>query len=241
MSSGLYSALSGAVTENKNLNIITNNLANINTFGFKKERLHFNSLLTGAIQKGPGKGINFRTVGESVTDFSQGQLEKTGRSLDLAIKGNGFFKVAGKDGFYYTRHGSFKLLSDGSLVTQNGRQVVGENGPVNIPNSQVRIDEQGRIWDGDMQVGLISVYSVDDMKALDKYGDTCWVAKGDVKESIVNNKAKVVQGAVEQSNTNAIEAIWELINCKREFGAYQRAIKTYGRLADKANQIGRLG
>ncbi|MCF8031353.1 MAG: flagellar hook-basal body complex protein, partial [Desulfohalobiaceae bacterium] len=96
MSSGMYSTLSGAMAASRNLRIISNNLANINNSGFKRQETHFEALFRNRMQASiPGNGINFSRISHTSTDFSQGGLKRTEGSLDVAIQGDGFFKVAG--------------------------------------------------------------------------------------------------------------------------------------------------
>ena len=239
MNTGLYSALSGAVTEVKKLDVLANNLANVNDAGYKKDRLNFRCLLDRGTQNSMARGVNFRSIDSCRTDFSQGDFEETGRSLDLAIQGQGFFKVADESGFYYTRQGSFRVLSDGSLVTQNGEQVVGENGPVSLPDSNVDIRSNGRIYANGQQVGRISVYDFSDRSELQKHGDTLFRRNG-AEEQVARN-ASIDQGFLERSNLSPMHSMVDMIESKRAFQAYQKAIKTFGDLAERANQIGRIG
>jgi flagellar basal body rod protein FlgG len=169
--------------------------------------------------------------------------------LDLAIEGEGFFKVAGEDGFLYTRKGNFQLQEDGSLVTPSGHQVVGENGPISLPTSQVTINQEGSVQvtvdrDGTIQgengsIGRISVYDVPDRAALEKRGDNLWSYRGQGRDS-VNTDANLRQGYLETSNVEPMREMTELIRTKRLFQAYQKNLKAYGDMAKQANEIGRI-
>src|SRR6056297_3323883 len=99
----MYSALSGALAQTDSLKVTVNNLANVSNVGYKSNRDIFESFLDAADQTERSKGINYVTVAEKITDFSQGKLKRTNRSLDFGIQGQGFFKVAAEDGFLYTR------------------------------------------------------------------------------------------------------------------------------------------
>ncbi|MFW6335492.1 MAG: flagellar basal body rod C-terminal domain-containing protein, partial [Desulfosalsimonas sp.] len=158
-----------------------------------------------------------------------------------AIQGEGFFKVAGDEGFFYTRAGDFKLDADGNLVTSSGgRQVVGEDGPVNLPNSDVDVDSQGRItFEGD-PAGRITVYTVDDPQELVQRPDGLFEADEDAGEQIAAD-ARVIQGSLEKSNASAIELATGLIETQRAYEAYLQNMKTHSDLGEHAARIGRVG
>ena len=146
MSSGIYSTLSGNLARMQALDSITNNMANANTVGFKRDRLAFESLLSGIGQTNTSKGLNFTRLQRSYTDFTPGNTRVTGNDLDLAIEGEGFFKVRRGDELLYTRAGNFRLDPDGTLITESGLPVVGTTGqPVTIPDHEFSIDEEGRM------------------------------------------------------------------------------------------------
>ena len=240
MSSGMYSTLSGAMAASRNLQIISNNLANINNSGFKKQETHFESLFRDNLQTSRlGQGINFSRISHTSTDFSQGGTKRTEGSLDVAIEGDGFFKVAGEDGFSYTRKGNFQLREDGSLVTPSGEQVVGEEGPINLPSSRVTIDRDGTIRGEDGPVGQLSVYEVPDASALQRQGNNLWDYAGEVGDQVATGR-KVRQGYLEESNVEPMQAMTDLIQTKRLFQAYQKNLQAYGDMSEKANEIGRI-
>src|SRR4051812_41503482 len=138
MDKGIYTALSGGIAKSHELELIANNLANANTPGFKRDTGTFNEYLTEFRRNDSVEGVkreiaaaagmDTRPTGDKsfvemdgvYTDFRQGTLEKTGRTLDLGIEGQGFFEVWTPSGIRYTRQGSFSVSTDGHLVTQNG-------------------------------------------------------------------------------------------------------------------------
>jgi len=240
MSSGMYSTLSGAMAASRNLRIISNNLANINNSGFKRQETHFEALFRNRMQTTLGEGINFSRISHTSTDFSQGGMKRTDGSLDVAIEGDGFFKVAGEDGFSYTRKGNFQLREDGSLITPSGKQVVGEQGPINLPSSRVSIAKDGTIRGEDGPVGQLSVYQVPDRSALERQGGNLWEYTGEGEDQVAT-EGNVRQGYLEESNVNSMRAMTDLIQTKRLFQAYQKNLKAYGDMAKQANEIGRIG
>ncbi len=175
MVSGKYSALTGAISREQRLANISTNLANINTVGYKKSRMSFESLLRGEQQTTTAKGINFSRVGENFTEFSEGVIKDTNNPLDIAIHKDGFFKVQSMDGFRYTRRGDFHVAQDGTLLTGNDMPVLDEgNAPITIPDSntsKISVNSLGEIsilsLDGNREViGTVAVYTINDNKFL---------------------------------------------------------------------------
>ncbi len=138
MVSGKYSALAGAISREQAIANLSNNLANVNTTGFKKSNISFEAVLSGTTQDNAAKGVNYDRIGKNYTDFSPGPLRSTGNPLDLAIEGEGFFKVLGPDGILYTRRGDLVINQEGLLTTSNGLPVLADgNAPITIPDTDV--------------------------------------------------------------------------------------------------------
>lgn len=223
------------------LDVAVNNLANAGNVGFKASRLSFETMFDQNVQNYRAEGMNFCRTAQSYVDFSQGDIEQTGRSLDLAIQGDGFFKLAGDDGFLYTRQGNFKLDSRGNLVTSDGRyQVVGDNGPVNLPGRDVQVDNRGRISADGADKGRITLYSVSDKRALIQRGDGLLTLLPEAEEA-ADAGGELIQGALEQSNVNPLLLTTEIIETKRAYAAYVKTMKAFSEMGEKAEQIGRIG
>ncbi len=237
MSSGIYSALSGAVAQMQRLDVISNNLANIDTVGFKQDRLRFESLLKGAVVKG-GRGIDLVRVADSSPDLSQGTLRSTGNSLDVAIDGEGYLRVEGPQGVLYTRQGSLQLDGEGFLRTASGLKVLGESGPLSLPDAEVLIDEEGRIFHEGSEVGRLSLY-LPGAGRLEKRGEGTFALSGG--EAVEAEGARLLQGSQELSNVNPLREMAHLMETLRAFEAYQKMMKTYGNLAAKADELGSVG
>ncbi|MFW5971639.1 MAG: flagellar hook-basal body protein, partial [Desulfovermiculus sp.] len=223
------------------MEVLSNNLANVSTPGFKQERSYFQSILDNRVQAGAGSGVNYSGMNGTETDFSQGRIKHTGRDLDLAIQGDGFFKVADENGFYYTRHGGFMRMPDGAVVNRSGQQLVGENGPIQIPDNGVHIDQDGVILGADgQQLGRIDVYTVPDMQNLQKQGNSLWGFDQAGAEEVAD-ESSIHQSHLESSNVSPIWITTNLIESNRSFQSYQRAVKAYDTVAEKTNSIGRIG
>ena len=236
----MYSALSGNLARMQGMEIISNNLANSNTSGYKRDRLAFESFLSSAGQTTTGKGLNFTRLQRSFTDFTPGNNQHTGNSLDLAIDGEGFFKVKRGDEFLYTRNGVFHLSADGTLLTNADMEVLGESGqPLTIPAEEFSFDEEGRILTAGGEVGRIGVFTVDDPNTLTKQGGGLFKLPADRQDQVAEN-SKVLQGYLESSNVNMMEEMVLMMEALRAFEAHQKMIKTYGTIGSKAAELGSL-
>ncbi len=243
----LYVAASGAIVQEMRLEVLSNNLANINTFGFKEDKTAFSNYIpsdqnrdTFPYQDGapevepetlfPYLESNTQVTFEgSITNFSQGQIKQTGNALDLALEGNGFFCVRSDQGLeQYTRKGNFILDSEGKLVTQDGLPVLGRNGgDIEIPGEHVMIDEEGNISVGENTVASLKIIAFSEFHHLNKAGDCLFVPTEDAAAmEIEPGGVKIRQGCLELSNVNSIRVMTEIIEVHRAYEAYQKIIRT---------------
>jgi flagellar basal-body rod protein FlgF/flagellar basal-body rod protein FlgG len=249
MVSGKYSALSGAIAREQSMANIAANLANVNTAGYKKASVSFESLLQGVKQTQEGKGINYSRIKDNLTDFTPGPLMETANPLDMAIHGEGFFKVQGPNGVLYTRRGDFALDQNGNLQTSNGLPVLdAANGPINIPDtttSQISVSSLGEISvmgkNGSQSVvGNIGVVTIDAPGKLKRETDTTFSLPPEGQET-VNTEPVLVIGSLESSNVNMSEAMTQMIDSLRTFETYHKVLKSYSDLSQKQDELGSLG
>ena len=249
MASGKYSALAGAISREQRLANISTNLANINTIGYKKSRMSFESLLRGEKQITDAKGINYSRVRENFTEFTEGSMKGTGNPLDIAIYGDGFFKVQGLEGVRYTRRGDFHVDQDGTLLTGNDMPVLDEgNAPITIPDtdsSKIYINSLGEIStlsiDGSREVvGNIAVYTINSNFFLKRESDTLFSLQEGGQE-ILTEEPELAMGSLETSNVNMIEEMALMIESTRTFESYQKVIKAYSQLGEKQDELGTIG
>ncbi len=244
MVSGKYSALSGAVSREQAMANISNNMANIDTTGFKKDRISFESILKGSKQITAARGINYSRIRKIGVDFSQGPLRETGRDLDVAISGRGFFKVRGKGNTFFTRNGSFYIDNNGFLKTADNFNVLdGSSQPIQLADGQgkkINIDETGNISLDNTPSGLkIQVFTVSDPDKLEKKGDTMFsLKKGGTSKPA--EEARVIQGNLEESNINMVEEMAMMINTQRRFDACLKIEKNYSNLSERQNELGTI-
>lgn len=174
------------------------------------------------------------------TSFIQGNLKETGRTLDLAIKGEGFFCVRAQGEERYTRDGSFVIDTEGYLSTVDGFRVVGDMGDIYIGDEDIDIHTNGEIYSGDLFGDRLKMVTFDRPEELRKVGDNLYTADGD------NNyrygiEGEVLQGFLEASNINAVKEMVNMITAFRTYEANQRVVTAYDEVLGKAvNEIGRV-
>lgn len=238
MNSGIYAALSGNITAMKRLDVLSNNLANTNTAGFKKDRLTFESLLA----KGQAAGDAPVMAEEKFfTDFSPGPLKQTGNTLDVAIEGDGFFVIDTPQGPAYTRQGNFHISPAGRLVTVDGFEVQGKGGPITIKGGSVDIDTQGGIAVDGANVGALQLVDFPKPYALQKLGNSLYRPASAAAAPQPAAAARVNQGFLEESNVSVVMEMAQMIETSRYFETCQKVIQNYDNMASKAaNDVGRL-
>ncbi|BBO66779.1 flagellar basal-body rod protein FlgF [Desulfosarcina alkanivorans] len=246
MSGGMYLAAAGALVQQLRLEVLSNNLANINTVGYKSERSLFQ------IPEEPDPQV-FETPIEAVQslspyappftteiDFSQGGIRQTGNALDLAINGDGFFSIQTPDGVQYTRQGSFTLDGEGVLVTSDGYPVLGEGGEITLEEGTVEIDTEGAVYVNGDEVGRLQITDFLDRGGLKKAGNGRFIASETAVPAERPERTTVSQGVLEGANVNPVRAMTEMIETSRAFEAYQKVIQTADEATAKSiNDVGK--
>lgn len=237
MSYGMYISAEGAAAQSRRLEIVANNLANVDTVGFKRDVPSFQSRFSEAIQQGlvsPGSR-SIDDVGGGVkiadveTDYSEGQLQETGNDLDLAIIGKGFFQVLGEnDEVLLSRAGNFRLTSDGRLVSQEGTQPVLDQRGSEIqlaPNIPWSLTQDGVILQaGNAKVlGMMEPASLGDLV---KVGENAFRSLGTV-EPVPVNERQVRQGYLEMSGSDPTRQMMAMIESSRAFEANTRMVQNH--------------
>ncbi|MGI6657743.1 MAG: flagellar basal-body rod protein FlgF [Desulfobulbus sp.] len=244
MGSGKYSALSGALAREQAMSNLANNLANVNSTGFKKNTLSFESLLRGVKQNTDAHGINHTRIRTIGTDFSQGGLQTTDRPLDVAIDGPGFFKVRRGQDIFYTRSGHLMLDANGTIKTEDGLEVLGAgNEPLQIDTAEggaIGISEYGDIsLDGVLTGVRLQVFSVPDPGLLIKSGHSLY--RLDQPGDQPQESFRLVQGSLEGSNVNMVEEMTAMISAQRSFEAHTKVIESYSKISAKQDELGTIG
>lgn len=219
-------AASGLRSNLQSLDMLANNLANVQTTGYKTDR-EFYDLYTSAdaLQGGDYDPIQMPSIEKNWTDFSQGALQQTANQLDFGISGEGFFKVTGPAGSLYTRSGSFQMSATGQLETQDGYPLQSPNGkPIQLnPNQPVEVDARGVITQGGQAAGQIQLVTFKNLRELSKQGQTYFRFDGDDNE-IRPATGAIQQGKIEASNVPNAEAAVRLVSVMRQFEMLQKAV-----------------
>jgi len=249
MVSGKYSALAGAISREQAINNISANLANINTTGYKKSRVSFESLLSGKQQTDKTQGINFDRIRTNFTDFSPGALKPTEDPLDVAIDGEGFFKLNGPNGLLYSRRGDFAVNGDGLLTTSSGLPVLDTSGsPINIPDidgGKVAFGDDGTIYvldrkDNREEVAKLAIVDIKDKSKLKKDIGTTFSLQNSAAESPLDGNYRIIQGSIELSNVNMSAEMARLIDNQRTFETYHKLLKSYSTISEQQDELGTI-
>lgn len=254
---GLYTAYTGMINEQKRLDAISNNIANANTTGYKRESISsqsFDDVLTikikdaseGYLNRAIGDMSLGVKVGEVYTDYTQGSVRQTGNTYDLAIQGEGFFNVNvenqnGEVSTKYTRDGNFVMTSDGYIVDAYGNHLQGESGDIQVPvdASSISINSMGQIYADNTYVDTIILTDFEDYDYLEKFGDNFYspVDGAETKDAT----GTILQGFTEQSNVNSVYEMVNMITVTRVYEANQKVMKTIDNMIDLAvNSVGKV-
>jgi len=259
MTRGLYIGASGMLAETQRQNIIANNLANVNTTGYKRDiplSKEFPSMLIRRIREDrfdvtPTRIIEQRpivgTLGlgvipdDTAHDFTApASLIETGNKLDLSILGDGFFAIQTKFGVRYTRNGNFMLDSQGQLVTTEGNFVLGENGPIKITSSNIQFDENGKVFVDEKLVDRLQIVDFPKPYSLTKVGNNMFIPVDANITPQSATDAKVRSGFLESSNVNVVSEMVDMITALRAYEANQRVITAQNETLGRAiNEVGR--
>lgn len=249
---GLYTAVSGMITLEAKQDVITNNIANANTNGYKVDNLSIKSFKDVLIEnkdkvlagQNVSNSIGRLSLGAAINgtnvDYSQGVLQDTGKDTDFAIEGKGFLVVQRNNKNYYTRDGHFRINSQGYLVTDIGDQVMGTDstgkmGPIFIGNGKLSLDVNNNILVDGKNVSKLATADFNDYNSLKKVGDNLY--EGENPD--YNGKVYVKQKALEKSNVNIITEMVNMMTVSRSFETNQKMIQTIDEtMAKAANEVG---
>ncbi|HWR21882.1 MAG TPA: flagellar basal-body rod protein FlgF [Feifaniaceae bacterium] len=247
---GLYLSATNMLVQRKKVDVTANNIANMDTVGFKADSLVSRSFGDMYLERVNDPGNTESGVGplntgvhidELITSFDEGSLKTTDRALDFAITGDGFFAVSTTAGERYTRDGSFAIDPDGYLVTSDGNRVLGTNGFLRLDTVNVAVDSEGNITnaEGDT-LGTLRVVSFADKTGLKKMGNNLYINQNN--QPARNAQGVVVrQGALETSNTDITNETLNMMAASRSFETSQRIVKMLDETLGRAvNDIGKV-
>jgi len=255
MNRGIYPILSGALAHERRMQVFANNMANINTAGFKQDEQAFKAVFPRPHAAIPAIGhaaglaqqIMARPLGVTErafvaphlmkTTFEPGRIRLTGNPLDIAIQGRGFFEVKTPQGTRYSRNGMFSLDNQRRLVTNLGYPVMGARGEIKIPAGKLEITTQGDIKVDDKPVATIKIVEFSDDQMPQKFTEGLFISdKGKVARD-----PQIQVGHIEESNVNSIGEMVKMIQGMRNYESTQKLIQTLDRMAEVAIQdVGRV-
>lgn len=257
MVKGLYTAYTGMVNQQNRMDVLTNNLANSATVGFKKEGAtsqSFDSVLAYKIKdtseavyaKRIGRMSPGVKIGENYTDYGQGAFNATENTYDLALSGDGFFACEytnkeGETSTKYTRDGSFTLNVNGELVTKDGDFVLDAGGNhIRLDQQQdTSIDQSGAIIQNGQTVAQLQIADFADYNYLEHFGENYYQPVEGAR--LQASEAKVFSGYLEQSNVAVVSEMVELISVSRDYESSQKVIQTMdSTLEIAANRLGQV-
>ncbi len=228
MDSGYYAAFSGWLARSEALDAAASNLANANTSGFRAQREYFRNAIAGpeANDSQLNQVVNsYGVLGGNLAYLGQGALTHTGNPLDFAIEGQGFFAIQTKQGIRYTRDGSFRRATDGTLVTTSGEPVLNaQNKPIQVPTGDVVVGVDGVISVGNAVAGRLGIFDLP-ASALVPEGANRYAFTAGTKPVVTS--AAIHQGALESSNEDVIQGTLNLVLVQRQAEMMQKALSNF--------------
>lgn len=242
----IYTQMQAMQVLSKSQDVTADNLANINTPGFKGNKLFYQLMKENVDGVEQTKSVPLTKV-----DLSQGVLEQTGNQFDIGINGEGFFKVEQDDETFLTRDGRFHLDGDGNLVNNQGGKVLGESGPIQLPEffqakgeegatMTFEISKDGSIKINGTQQDRLSIVKVKDASDLERVGNSYF--KVEDEDSLIDeNVGMVQQGFYEKGNVNPLNEMVDMMQNMQLFESQQRAMKTTDEiLSSVTTRLGRF-
>lgn len=252
----MYTAAMGMMSQQTRLEVISNNIANASTVGYKRDSVFERNLIDSKASL-----YNVASSGEqddppigSYIDFSKGAFEETGNKLDLAIDGTGFFLLTDNEGKrYLTRAGNFSINEEGDIISSNGKYLMADGGRLNIAkgmdgenfnsdvrNSEIRINNFGEVFVNNVSFGSLDIVEPNNNIELEKISSSDFINTGD--EPLIhkeNSSVSIRQGWLEDSNVNVIDEMVEMISLQRQFEAGSKVITTNDSTLDQSISLGK--
>ncbi|GEM_PF-3960995 len=229
---GMYTSVLALLSASQARDGAAISVLNMQQPGYKADRpgeLPFRSafdLAMGARAVGPGMGIEQVRI-----SMNQGPMEYTGRPLDLALVGPGFFQLQDQDKVFYTRNGAFYTNEEGNLVGENNSLLLGEHGPINIAHADVVVDRSGVVWAGETQVDRLALVNFADSRVLQRFGGHFNAPAGAASPA---KDVYVDQGALEAVNVQLIDQMQEISRAQAAYSFNAKALALQEQSLDQA-------
>jgi flagellar basal-body rod protein FlgF len=249
---GLYTAASGMLSAMRRMELVTNNLANAQTVGFKQDRSALSTfdevmVLQDGTPTSTTANAELGQLGmaavaeEPLIDFTQGAIQETGRDFDLALEGPGFFTVRTPDGVRYTRDGGFTRDAFGRMMTTEGHLLLDTaNNPITIPGGKLAVGEDGTVRVEDQPIAQLAIVEFTLDQPLRKVGNNQFAPRNEGDRPALSAGTAVHQGSIEVSNLDMAGAQTTMLELQRAYQASQRLIQYQDEMVGRAvNEIAR--
>ena len=241
MLNGIFSTQSGKSANERELDIIANNLANALTAGFKAIAPVFNSTVIEEASGPDQVPATYVNIPDCYTQFSDAPFAQTGNTLDLAIDGAGFFAVSTPGGTKYTRNGQFGLNVDKKLVTQSGDPVIGQNGgDITLDGKNITIGKDGSIYVDKLLVDKLKIADFQNKQDLKNAGGSLFVNTNEKNEEVPAEGFSVQQGAYETSNVDIMHEMVRMISVMRAYESYTKVDQSASDMLSKLIDLGKF-
>jgi len=238
MEAGLYVSLSSQIALERRLNTVADNLANVNTVGFRSTGIKFNDLVTGSGEN----ALSFSSTGKTYLNTQSGGIEQTGNPLDFAIQGDAWFSIQTPDGQVLTRDGRFAMNDAGELLTLQGYPVLDAGGaPIQLDprGGEPQAGGDGMLFQNGNPMGALGLFAYEPGADFTRYENSGVVPRGQPEPIVDRNDVGVKQGFLEKSNVDPVVSMTQLISVQRAFEnmaaltratetSFSEAIKTLG-------------
>ncbi len=237
MDRGLYEVARGMQVRIKNMEMVANNLANVNTTGYKRE-VPFAEYLS-RMENQPIKQLS---------DLREGSLVKTDDPLNLALSGNAYFMIQTEKGIELTRNGNFKITDDGNLVTNDGYRVLTYSGNVNLFEGvmnkdevhNIKIADNGEVYVNGQVIDKLMIARIDNQQFFERDAGGRFFREDQSYVLANEDEYKISQGYLEESNVNALMEMQRMIKINRDFESSQKAIQSIDKILGEAKEIGKI-
>ena len=239
------------------MDAVSNNLANVNTTGYKSDEVLFREYYNESIGQDLESEEELFAHGEFISPYSrggtsfvmpdhvspsmkQGIFRDTSNPLDMAIQSDGFFVIDSPYGARYTRNGQFLKDSEGYLSTNAGHRVLGKKGPIQLTGKEFSVGQDGAVMMDGKEVDFLKIVKFDQPSRLTKMGNSYWVPSSTAQQPINVDRPVIHQGSLEGSNVDSIKEMVKMIAVNRSYEASQKAIRSVDELDDKSVSIARV-
>ena len=234
---GMIEGTETMLAQEHRMDQIANNLANVDTSGYKKEDITFWEMMFKAADNRSrvGKGLKI------LIDQQQGIPKQTDNALDFAINGEGFFTIQTPAGIRYTRNGNFTLNNQGQLSTADGNLVLGDGGPITLADQNIQVGRDGQINANGQQISRLGLVTFPDLQGLEKEGANLFRLKAGTAEQQPVAMPNIQQGYLEGANVNTVTEMTEMIDLQRAYQSQQKAIQTTDDIDQQStSRVGKL-